>query len=230
MQPTVFPTDQPQIATPLVVRIVESLPERRVPAERLQDHLVRTESMGKYFPDPRFPGQEILREGIRDTDPVRALAEIDVLVPPDAGYFLQAQERGAKQADKEASVAEVPREQVPPLDLPDYCQVGDPQIIWDDAYGSKGGYLLYFPMLEPTKVTHMSLFGLHSDVNLSGWTRPGLLADWGYGIKDADINFCIDMDEQIVARVIQGTCETLQQCEFPVRHNQVCVFLYHSIG
>ena len=74
------------------------------------------------------------------------------------------------------------------LDLPDYCQVGDPQIIWDDAYGSEGGYLVYFPMLEPTKVTHMSLFGLHSDINLSGWTRPELLADWGYGIKDADIS------------------------------------------
>ena len=70
------------------------------------------------------------------------------------------------------------------LALPEYCRVGDAQIISDPD----GGYLVYCSMFEPTRVKHMSLFGIRSDINLSDWSRPELLADWGFGIKDADIS------------------------------------------
>jgi hypothetical protein len=102
----------------------------------------------------------------------------------DWGYLMVAAS-GPSSIDIYRSRDLVYWERTTKLDLPEYCEVGDPQIIWDE---SRRGYLVYFPMLEPTKVTHMSLYGLRADVNLSGWTRPELLADWGFGIRDADIS------------------------------------------
>ena len=102
----------------------------------------------------------------------------------DWGYIMVAAS-GSSNIDIYRSDDLIQWVRISTLDLPEYCSVGDPQIIWDDENNS---YLVYFPMLEPTKVTHMSLFGLRSDVDLSGWSRPELMADWGFGIKDADIS------------------------------------------
>ncbi len=73
------------------------------------------------------------------------------------------------------------------LNMPKDNRVGDPGIIWDESYGSKGGYLVYFPMLKSARSSHPSLFGVHSNLNMKRWSRPGPLADWGFGIKDAGI-------------------------------------------
>ncbi|MBP5217549.1 MAG: family 43 glycosylhydrolase, partial [Bacteroidales bacterium] len=73
------------------------------------------------------------------------------------------------------------------LNMPKDNRVGDPGIIWDESYGSKGGYLVYFPMLKSAKSSHLSLFGVHSNLNMKRWSRPRPLADWGFGIKDAGI-------------------------------------------
>ena len=92
------------------------------------------------------------------------------------------------------------------LDLPDRCRVGNAKIIWDDTFvqkdGSVGGYLVYFPMYDPSTVKHASLFGIRSDREFQGCSRPELLADWGFGIKDPDINplpdggYCILFKEE----------------------------------
>ena len=68
------------------------------------------------------------------------------------------------------------------LEWPDDCQVGDPRIIWDKAHGSGGGYLLYFPLLDPDMAASESLFGMWADGNLSDWSAP---AD-GYCIGTAE--------------------------------------------
>ena len=73
------------------------------------------------------------------------------------------------------------------LNMPRNSIAGDPGIIWDDSYGSKGGYLVYFPMIRSSRNDHMSLFGVHANLNMSRWSRPRQLADWGFGIKDAGI-------------------------------------------
>jgi len=74
------------------------------------------------------------------------------------------------------------------LNMPDFSKVGDAGIIWDDSYGSKGGYLLYFPMLESPTDEHTSLYGLQIDANLVLWTPwPRKIADWGINIKDVSI-------------------------------------------
>ena len=73
------------------------------------------------------------------------------------------------------------------LNMPKDNRVGDPGIIWDESYWSKGGYLVYFPMLKSARSSHPSLFGVHSNLNMKRWSRPGPLADWGFGIKDAGI-------------------------------------------
>lgn len=73
------------------------------------------------------------------------------------------------------------------LTFPDDYQIGDARIIWDATHGSGGGYLLYFPLLAPGRVTHKSLFGMWSDGGMSGWSTPQALADWGFGIQDAGI-------------------------------------------
>lgn len=92
--------------------------------------------------------------------------------------------------------------------LPGYCRTGDAQIIWDEAYtwsdGSMGAYLVYFPMFEPTKVTHMSLFGIYTNASMSRWSRPELLADWGAGIKDPDMIRLSDGSYRVLFKEEEG--------------------------
>ena len=68
--------------------------------------------------------------------------------------------------------------------MPRRSQIDDARIIWDEKSSS---YLLYFPMLENSKDSYMSLYGIRADKNLKRWSKPQQLADWGMGIKDVSV-------------------------------------------
>ena len=103
------------------------------------------------------------------------------------GGFLMAARSGDSSIDIFRSEDFLKWTRITTLNMPKDNRVGDPGIIWDDTYGSKGGYLVYFPMLKSARSSHMSLFGVHANPNMTRWTRPRPLADWGFGIKDAGL-------------------------------------------
>ena len=73
------------------------------------------------------------------------------------------------------------------LEFPFNFRIGEAAILWDATYGSGGGYLLYFPLFEPDKVKHRSLFGMWGDGRLSDWSWPQLLADWDVDIRQVGL-------------------------------------------
>ena len=103
------------------------------------------------------------------------------------GGFLMAARSGDYRIDIFRSDDLLDWTRVTTLNMPKGNLVGDPGIIWDETYGSKGGYLVYFPMLKSARSSHLSLFGVHSNLNMTRWSRPRPLADWGFGIRNASI-------------------------------------------
>lgn len=73
------------------------------------------------------------------------------------------------------------------------CRVWAPQVIWDDTYvwpdGSRGGYMVYFSMLNRAEERYDRMYYCHADESLTQLTQPRLLFDWGYATIDADINW-----------------------------------------
>ena len=104
------------------------------------------------------------------------------------GGFLMVARCGSSSIDIFRSNDLLCWDRVITLILPAGSSIGDAKIIWDASYGSDGGYMVYFPMLDPAKIAHMSMFGMHGDRNLSAWSEPQMLTDWGFGIKDAAIS------------------------------------------
>ncbi|MBR5735753.1 MAG: family 43 glycosylhydrolase [Bacteroidales bacterium] len=103
------------------------------------------------------------------------------------GGFLMVARCGFSRIDIFRSDDLVGWNRVITLIVPGNSRIGDAKIIWDDKYGPDGGYLVYFPMTNSSRVGHMSLYGMRVEVNLSGGSRPELLADWGFDIEDAVI-------------------------------------------
>ncbi len=74
------------------------------------------------------------------------------------------------------------------INLPKKTVIGDVKIIWDESLNAEGGYVLYFPMSKDAKKNNrMNLYGLMSDADMTGWSKPQLLADWGVNVKDVAI-------------------------------------------
>ena len=103
------------------------------------------------------------------------------------GGFLLAARSGDDGIDLYKSGDLVDWTRVISMTFPARYALGDARIIWDRAHGSGGGYLVYFPLLVPGQVTHKCLYGMWADGNLSGWSSPQLLADWGFGLQDAGL-------------------------------------------
>ena len=107
------------------------------------------------------------------------------------------------------------------LDLPESYKVGEVKLIWDEEYkwtdGTVGGYLVYFTLLDPAKHDHSALYGMRTTAGLSGWTRPELLADWGFSIKDAEIvalpgdgGYCVLIKEgEILPGLLSSSAKSL---------------------
>ncbi len=68
--------------------------------------------------------------------------------------------------------------------MPRRSQIDDARIIWDEKSSS---YLLYFPMLENSKDSYMSLYGIRTDKNFKNWSKPQQIVDWGMNIKDISV-------------------------------------------
>ena len=77
--------------------------------------------------------------------------------------------------------------------LPRGRRVRGPQVIWDASYrwdnGAKGGYLLYFGLLDSGTSRHYRIYGCYLDTSLSKATEPALMADWGASAIDPDITW-----------------------------------------
>lgn len=72
-------------------------------------------------------------------------------------------------------------------------RVWAPQIIWDENYawadGKKGGYMIYFSMLNRAEEKYDRMYYSYADESFTKITKPQLLFDWGYATIDADINY-----------------------------------------
>lgn len=82
---------------------------------------------------------------------------------------------------------------------PSVTRVWAPQIMWDDTYlwpdGHKGGYMIYYSMLDPEKEKYDRMYYSYADHDFTTITEPKLLFDWGYATIDADINW-VEADQQ----------------------------------
>ena len=72
-------------------------------------------------------------------------------------------------------------------------RVWAPQVIWDPHYqwkdGAKGGYMVYYSMLNSKEDTYDRVFYSYADRSFTKLTKPRVLIDWGYATIDADINY-----------------------------------------
>lgn len=72
-------------------------------------------------------------------------------------------------------------------------RVWAPQIIWDENYvwadGKKGGYMIYFSMLNRAEEKYDRMYYSYADETFTQLTKPQLLFDWGYATIDADMNY-----------------------------------------
>ena len=72
-------------------------------------------------------------------------------------------------------------------------RVWAPQIFWNGDYewpdGRRGGYCLYFSMLNPLEESYDRMYYAYADESFATLTQPRLLLDWGYATIDADIHF-----------------------------------------
>ena len=72
-------------------------------------------------------------------------------------------------------------------------RVWAPQIFWDADFtwpdGGKGGYMIYFSMLNRAEEAYDRMYYCHADRDFTRLTTPRLLFDWGYGTIDCDINY-----------------------------------------
>ncbi len=82
---------------------------------------------------------------------------------------------------------------------PSVVRVWAPQVIWDDEYqwedGRKGGYMIYYSMLDPERENYDRMYYSHADADFTSITQPQLLFDWGYATIDADINW-VEADQR----------------------------------
>lgn len=73
------------------------------------------------------------------------------------------------------------------------CRVWAPQVLWDPTYtwadGSRGGYFVYYSLLNSEEDTYDRIFYSYADRSFTRLTKPQLLIDWGYATIDADINY-----------------------------------------
>lgn len=87
------------------------------------------------------------------------------------------------------------------VDLPAQSKTGVAKIIRDKGYrspdGTRDGYLVYFTLQDPAGPGHAALYGVRAGRGLTGWTRPELIADWGFGISDAEIVRLPDTGEYV---------------------------------
>ena len=115
------------------------------------------------------------------------------------GYFLMASAARESGFDLYGSYNLTDWSRVAVMDFPGQFRMGDVKVIRDKAYtapdGTQDGYLVYFTMLEPTKTDHAALFGVHAGRDLTGWTRPQLIADWGFGLSYAELGRMPDTGE-----------------------------------
>lgn len=74
-------------------------------------------------------------------------------------------------------------------------RVWAPQIFWDPTHvwpnGDKGGYLIYYSMLNDKngEEQYDRMYYSYADKSFTTLTKPQLLFDWGYATIDADINY-----------------------------------------
>ncbi len=72
-------------------------------------------------------------------------------------------------------------------------RVWAPQIFWDPNYiwadGTKGGYLIYYSMLNRPEEKYDRMYYSYADKSFTRLTTPRLLFDWGYATIDCDINY-----------------------------------------
>ena len=77
--------------------------------------------------------------------------------------------------------------------LPQGSTVRGPQVIWDASYrwdnGSRGGYLLYFGLLDSSSSRYYRIYGCYLDASLAKASPLTLLADWGASTIDPDITW-----------------------------------------
>lgn len=62
-----------------------------------------------------------------------------------------------------------------------------PSYVWAD--GTKGGYMIYYSLLNPAEDQYDRVFYSYADATFTRLTKPRLLVDWGYATIDADINY-----------------------------------------
>lgn len=78
-------------------------------------------------------------------------------------------------------------------------RVWAPQVIWDKNYvwsdGSKGGYMVYYSMLNNKEDRYDRVFYSYADRTFTKLTKPRLLIDWGYATIDADITY-VEVDRR----------------------------------
>ena len=78
-------------------------------------------------------------------------------------------------------------------DYKEIKRVWAPQIFWDPAYvwadGTKGGYMIYYSLLNPAEDKYDRVFYSYADASFTRLTKPRVLVDWGYATIDADINY-----------------------------------------
>lgn len=103
------------------------------------------------------------------------------------GGFLLAARSGDTGIDLYRSRDLIDWDRVVSLSFPAGYALGDARILWDRTHGSRGSYLVYFPLLAPGWGNHKCLFGVWADESLSGWSTPQRLADWGFGLQDASL-------------------------------------------
>lgn len=93
---------------------------------------------------------------------------------------------------------------------PNVTRVWAPQVIWNDEYtwsdGHKGGYMIYYSMLDPDKEEYDRMYYSYADADFTSITQPELLFDWGYATIDADINWIeADMQYHMMIKKEGGT-------------------------
>ena len=81
----------------------------------------------------------------------------------------------------------------PYADYATISRVWAPQIFWNPDYtwadGRKGGYLIYYSLLNPAEEGYDRMYFSYADESFTTLTKPQLLFDWGYATIDADIHY-----------------------------------------
>lgn len=77
-------------------------------------------------------------------------------------------------------------------------RVWAPQIFWDPSYvwadGTKGGYMIYYSLLNPAEDQYDRVFYSYADATFTRLTKPRLLVDWGYATMMPTSTMCRPTD------------------------------------